>query len=110
MEQVGEAIFIAGNAVIVLGYLFVAAFIAPKLALVLRRTKVGGVVFFLTCGLTHLELILHAGTGESMSDAGHLWHSAPLHLIQAAAVVVFVEGLYAEFIKGGASWPPGSGK
>jgi hypothetical protein len=98
---IGTWLFALENTAIVLGYVFMAAVVAP---LFLRRehiqcraTKVGGIGFFLLCGLTHTVLATRALFGSPMDKAmsGDLWMHA-IHAPQAIAVWVFVVGLYLE--------------
>ena len=53
------ALFVASNLGIFMAYVFVAAFVVPRAHLKLKRTRVGGIGFFLLCGLHHLENVGH---------------------------------------------------
>lgn len=98
-------LFIISNLAILFGYLFLSIHIAPKIAVKLRRTKVGAVLFFLTCGITHAELMAHAIT-DQLDLEPHMLGPVGLtvHVIQAFAVWLFVSGLYSEFVRHG-TWP-----
>jgi O-antigen/teichoic acid export membrane protein len=64
----------------------------------LRRTRYGGAVFFLTCGLTHLHMAAHTFGGGGFSRDDLLsWHMLVVHIVQAFSVWFFVTGLYEEF-------------
>jgi len=94
------------NFAIFAGYLFVAAFIAPELKLEKRRTRLGGIVFFATCGLTHLDIAFHAITQTpiTVDDLSSWWHLA-VHVPQAISVWFFVTGIYSEIMRGTLRWP-----
>lgn len=95
-------VFILSNVAIVAGYLFVAVFVAPRFRIRSLATRVGGVGFFLLCGMTHASLAYYAL--QSDSHAGHGMGGASdvdvamfvIHVLQAPAVWVFVVGLYVE--------------
>lgn len=92
-------IFIVANTAIALGYMFVAVFVAPNFGIRLTRTKIGGVLFFVTCGLTHLELALHTLMREPLTIAELTsWHMLTIHVVQAFSIWFFVTGLWQEFI------------
>lgn len=95
-----RVIFILANLAITSGYLFIAAFIAPNFKVRLLRTRIGGALFFLTCGLTHLEMALHAAfePDRPFSEMFTSWHMFVIHTVQAASVWSFVTGLYREFV------------
>lgn len=86
------------------GYLFVAIFIMPALSVQMKRTKIGGPLFFLTCGLTHLDLAIHSWTQTPMDYTS--LHALGIHIPQFIAVYMFFSGIYLEFVKGKAKWPP----
>jgi len=77
------ALNLASNLVVVLGYLLVPITWLPYLPLT-RPVLVSGVVFFVTCALTHIAM------------AFNVHHHGPWvlanHLIQAVAVIAFVLG------------------
>lgn len=99
--SVGEWVFIAANFGIFLGYLFVAYKVAPYFQINSLKTKISGVVFFITCGLTHLEFVLHTLSGEGFTVQDLVSaHMIIIHLVQVVAVWFFVTGLYNEFIRG----------
>lgn len=97
---VREALFALSNVAIFLGYAFVAVFVMPHFPVKLGKTRWGGVVFFLTCGLTHMEHTAHAFGGGSYGRGDLLaWHMIVIHVVQAISVWFFVSGLYEEFGK-----------
>lgn len=95
-----EVVFAVANLTIFVGYLFIGFVIVPNIAVRLMLTKVGGFFFFATCGLTHLELAVHSfvdnGLPRGTLTAGHM---QAIHVVQAFAIVLFVTGLYREFVK-----------
>jgi hypothetical protein len=100
-HPVASWFFALENLTICAGYLFVAVAVAPlflrKVGVRSWATKLGGVGFFLLCGLTHLQMALKA----LFSPAGHEsmvthWWMHAIHGPQAIAVWVFVVGLYIE--------------
>lgn len=97
-------LFTAANVGIFSGYLFLAFFVIPALKVRLIRTKIGGILFFLTCGLTHAELAAHAGSDSPLIFTS--FHMMAIHMVQLVAVWLFVSGLYQEFVKERAEWPP----
>lgn len=95
-----EATFFLSNVGIFLGYIFVAIFVMPHFPVSLLRTKIGGVVFFVSCGLTHIEHAIHTFDGGSYGRGDLLsWHMILIHVAQAVSVWFFVTGLYEEFGK-----------
>lgn len=97
---VRELAFGVSNFGIFLGYVFIALVIVPAFPVRMVQTKIGGGLFFLTCGLTHLELAAHSVI-EGGLDYGSMlsWHMLAIHAIQVFAVWLFVWGLYQEFVK-----------
>lgn len=92
-----QTLFVACNAIIVLGYVFVALRVTMVLPVRLV-TRVAAVAFFFLCAATHFDLIAHtltdqADTWETITNEPHMWI---IHLPQAIAVWVFVVGLYAD--------------
>ena len=87
---VGGSAFLAGNAAIVLGYLYVAVNIAPYFK-VDRGTKIAAISFFVLCASTHTELIVHAALDRPLDYES--WHMVLIHALQAASILRFVYGL-----------------
>lgn len=100
LDHVLLGVFIASNLGIMAGYIFVALFVAPHLKVRLLRTKLGGIVFFATCGLTHFELALHAAffPDEPYREMFTSIHMLLIHTVQVVSVWLFVTGLYREFV------------
>ncbi len=99
-HPVADWLFALENFTITAGYLFVAARVAPlflrKVGVGYWSTRIGGIGFFLLCGLTHLQhglMALFGGSGKDMAaePVSHL-----IHAPQAVAVWMFVIGLYLE--------------
>lgn len=100
---------VAFNVIVFLGYVFTAGWIAPKFKVQTMVTKLGGVLFFLTCGLHHLENAYHVAFRPLESNAVMMtsWHMEIIDFLQAIAIWMFVLGLYFEFIRNDKfKWPP----
>ncbi len=81
------------NLGIVAGYL-VVPMTALRLVPMRFRTRIAGVVFFVTCAVTHAFM---AFAGENHGGRGPVfWLMLVNHLVQAGAVWLFVLGLAAE--------------
>lgn len=89
------------NLVIALAYLGIGAYVAPKFTLgtssnlAARVTKWCGIVFFVSCAMTHLELAYHAQPPEdfaayTIGEWLSSWHGQVIHGLQAASGVVFL--------------------
>lgn len=99
MSDFWQWFFTFNNFVIVVGYVFVGVAVIPYME-IRPWTKFWGSIFFLTCGLTHLELAFHSYLKEELgfSDGGIAAHMQVVHAVQAFSVLGFVRGLYHEFV------------
>lgn len=81
---------------ITLGYLFVAVAVIPHMALSRMWVRAAAVGFFVTCGITHMEMAVYA-----LLNQHHIFTTFTVvnHSVQVIAVWAFVIGLYLEFIK-----------
>lgn len=101
--MIRQVLFVVSNLTIVLGYLFMAAVVVPRVTIHLARTRIGGVGFFMLCGLHHLDNVLHflqspkVGVGELYVELHMLLIDVP----QAVFVWMFVTGLYVELVRWG---------
>lgn len=86
------------NLIIVGGYLFISKEIAPKLKVTRKATIYGGIAFFMLCAATHLEEALHAFSEGNIWTLKHAIVMLAIAVAQAVAVVVFIYGLYREFV------------
>jgi signal transduction histidine kinase len=75
------------------GYFAIAALIVPKIRLedatprFVRAFRVGGVAFFVGCGLTHSHIVVHTlSAGGERAE----WHELAFHLMQVFGVWVFI--------------------
>src|SRR3712207_7068571 len=74
------------------GYFTIAALIVPRIELenatsrFVRAFRIGGVAFFVGCGLTHSHIAFHALVDD---DAVGL-HEAVFHLLQVFGVWLFI--------------------
>lgn len=96
-------LFAVSNLTITLGYVFLSAYVVPRIAVRLTRTKIGGAGFFLLCGLHHLDNVYHALFQGQQSVRGV---SVQLHMLmidvpQAVFIWMFVSGLYVELVRWG---------
>lgn len=104
----GELLFVVSNFTIFLGYVFLAVFVVPMASVRLWTTRLGGMAFFLFCGLHHLENVMHLvySPDERVSDVYTTIHMLLIDIPQAVAVWVFVIGLYLEAVRWG-PWSAG---
>lgn len=86
------------NVTITVGYLWLSVVVLPNLPLRLARTKIGGVGFFLLCGLTHTHMAVGVLIHPQMSvvEMATSWLSLAIHVPQAVCVWMFVTGMYIE--------------
>lgn len=97
------ALFVASNLAIMLGYIFLASIVVPRVPVKLLRTKLGGVGFFSLCGLHHLDQVLHYvfQPAAQIQDVYTELHMVGLDIPQAVCVWMFVTGLYIEMVRWG---------
>ncbi len=105
-------LFVIANLIITMGYVYLALTIVPKLRVSLLRTKIGGVGFFVLCGLTHSDMAFMAlfHPHMSMGDMAVSWHGLAIHIPQALCVWLFVTGLYIEIGAGTLTSVPPAGE
>lgn len=91
-------VFVMANVLITCGYIYLAVQVVPRVRVTLRRTKIGGIGFFLLCAGTHLDMAYHAlfYPGKSIQDMFISPEMLAIHVPQAVAVWLFVTGLYVE--------------
>lgn len=96
-------LYVAANIGIFFGYVFLAFGVVPRVTVELHRTRYGGILFFLTCGLTHLDQAYHTyyNPTETYFHISTQPHMLAIHVVQFFAVWAFVTGLYIEFVKWG---------
>jgi len=96
-------LFVVSNVAITMGYLFLAAVVIPRVTVKLHRTRWGGIGFFLTCGLHHLDNVFHYlySPDEQVQHVYVAWHMLLVDVPQAVFVWMFVSGLYIEFVRWG---------
>ena len=59
-----------------------------------NQTRLGGLLFFFLCGMTHVSLAIHAAFAIPMIHHGALsWYMHAIHLPQGLSVWLFVTGL-----------------
>jgi hypothetical protein len=86
--------FAAGNFIISAGYLTIVMTVAPYFK-VDADAKLGAIIFFLTCSMTHVEMGVHTladSNGLSLDDLTS-WHMLAIHTVQPVALWRFVFGL-----------------
>ena len=108
MNTTRGVIFVVSNLAIFAGYVFLAGVVVPRATARLLRTRVGGIGFFFTCGLTHLEQVLHYlyGGRVTFPELAREYHMLVVHVVQAICVWLFVTGLYIEMVRWG-PWAAG---
>ena len=92
-------IFATTNLTILAGYMFAAVAVGPRFRGVDFTTKVAGFWFFALCGITHLELALHAlftKDGITLDDFTS-FHMVVMHAAQAWSIWAFLTGLSRYF-------------
>lgn len=96
-------VFTIANLAITAGYVFLAAVVVPRVTVYLRRTRIGGIGFFLTCGLHHLDNVFHFlfQPTEQIREVYVESHMLYVDVPQAVFVWMFVTGLYLEFVRWG---------
>lgn len=94
LPTVSGFVFYLSNLVIVSGYLAAALVITRRKKGLSRAVRVAGLAFFLLCGLTHIELALHA-YGETLIgvDGGVSWHMLAIHIPQGLSIWAFLWAL-----------------
>jgi len=88
--------FAYANLGITLAYLFVGLVVVPYFDVKRNWVKWAGMVFFITCGLTHLEMAHHALFGAEHHPL--TWFTITNHTVQVVATWIFVIGMYLEFV------------
>ena len=74
------------------GYFAIAALIVPRIRLenatprFVTAFRIGGLAFFIGCGLTHTHIAYHALSDDARAE----WHEVVFHLMQVVGVWVFV--------------------
>ena len=104
-------IFYVSNLIIVSGYLFASLLITRRKGMARGmswRAWFAGLSFFLLCGLTHVELAIHAFFNLRVInlDGTVDWHMLAIHIPQAASIWVFLWAMQLEGEPG--TVPPGT--
>jgi hypothetical protein len=91
---------VASNLGIAFAYLGIGLYVTPKFSMAApsrgsRLAKLCGLTFFVTCGITHLELAAHAaGEVDAAVDSQAAWliswHGLVIHLVQGLAGLGFL--------------------
>jgi hypothetical protein len=96
-------VFVVENLGVFVAYLVIGFGIVPKVAIHLRRTRLGGMWFFASSGASRVAM-----AGQAMLDAHRsygswaaTWLMIVIHGIQVVAATAFVSGLYLEFVHWG---------
>jgi hypothetical protein len=88
-------VFYVSNLVIVSGYLFASALITRRKGVakdMSLRAWIAGLAFFGLCGLTHIELALHAFFNARVInlDGTVSWHMLAIHIPQGISIWAFL--------------------
>ena len=104
-----EFLFIVSNLGITAGYVFLAVMVVPRATIRMTRTRIGGIGFFLLCGLHHLENVFHLvlAPDAKVIDVFTDLHMLLIDVPQAICVWSFVTGLYLEMTRWG-PWSAGA--
>lgn len=92
-------LFVLANVAITAGYLFLAGAVIPKVRIRRLITRVGGIGFFVLCGITHLEMAwmaIASSDTHRYADVSVTWWMMGVHIPQAICVWLFVTGIYME--------------
>lgn len=89
---------VTANITIVLGYLFAAVYVGPRITGTSLLTRIAGGVFFATCGAHHAEAALHTALTPDLAIQAHMTtiHMLGIDTVQAAAIWVFMLGLVTD--------------
>jgi len=87
--------FLASNFIIAIGYVLIAFTVLPNILVNRWWVKLVGLLFFVTCGITHIHLATHVILGD---DSLVSLHSVVNHVVQAVTVQAFFFGLYLEVV------------
>ncbi len=101
LPTVSGWIFYVSNLVIVSGYLFASALITRRKGMakgLSTRAWIAGLSFFGLCGLTHIELALHAFFNARVInlDGTVDWHMLAIHIPQGASIWIFLWAMQLE--------------
>lgn len=95
-------IFYVSNLAIVSGYLFASLLITRRYGVardMTRRAWIAGLAFFFLCGMTHVELALHAALDapliKTLDDWSQAWHLHAIHVPQAVSIWAFLWAMQA---------------
>lgn len=96
-------IFVVANVTIALGYVFLSAIVVPRITIRLWQTRIGGIGFFMLCGLHHLDNVFHLllQRNETIGRVYPELHMILIDVPQAICVWLFVLGLYIELVRWG---------
>ncbi len=103
----GQATAIVTNAIIAFAYLGIGLYLVPSFVFDgpedwgwrvrgARLARLSGLVFFITCAMTHIELVLHAADSSEVALQLHdgrwidSWHGLLIHAVQAVAGMAFL--------------------
>lgn len=82
---------VAMNVIIALAYLGIGLYVAPKFSIAAGRfgaqaARLAGLLFFVTCAGTHIELAYHAAQSPDLvGDWFHSAHGLIIHTVQGLA-------------------------
>ena len=101
MTEFATLVAVLSNLGIALAYLGIGLYVTPKFSLAgpsagSRLAKLAGLGFFVTCGMTHLELAAHASqevtaiATDAQAEWLVSWHGLLIHGVQAVAGLAFL--------------------
>ncbi len=94
-------VFYVSNLIIVSGYLFASMLITRRKGIakdMSTRAWIAGLSFFLLCGLTHVELAIHAFFNLRVIELDGTvdWHMLLIHIPQAVSIWTFLWAMQLE--------------
>jgi hypothetical protein len=104
-------VFVLENIGVLAAYLFMGFAIVPRVAINLRRTRYGGMAFFLSSGASRLVMAGQAVL-EPQRQYGSwaaTWTMIIIHGVQVTSAIAFMTGLYLEFVQWG-PWAMGQSR
>lgn len=88
--------YVAANVVIIMGYMMLSILVAPVTDFRKWYTKIGALVFFMTCALHHFHNVVHSVDSLAYRRVELNYEHIVIDILQAIAVWIFIIGLSQE--------------